>query len=84
MAGLTADQIVKRIANANGAEPEVMRKRIEQVIEKIVADTGTPMADDLIIALEHELYNALMPQFPGWEWDGEGYRNIRMNEKRKT
>jgi len=39
MTGFTADQIVQRIANANGAAPEVMRKRIEPVIEQVGADT---------------------------------------------
>ena len=30
MARLTADQIVERIANANGTDPDVMRQQIEQ------------------------------------------------------
>ena len=78
MTGFTADQIVQRIANANGAAPEVMRKRIEQVIERVGADTENLAYDERIIALEHELYDGLMPGFPGWEWDGDGYRNIRL------
>ncbi len=90
MAGLTADQIVKRIANANGIESIVMRQQIEQVLQNIITDTtkphsfmmadllpgSKPTVDELIISLEYELYDALMPSFPGWEWDGEGYRNI--------
>lgn len=90
MAGLTADQIIERIANANGAEPAVIRKRIEQAIQNIIADTtqphafmladlfsgGNPTVDELVVALEYALYDAMMPRFPGWEWDGEGYRNI--------
>ena len=90
MAGLTADQIVERIANANGTEPAVMRRQIEQALGNMIADTarphgfmlaelfprGKPTMDEWIVALEYELYDAMMPVFPGWEWDGEGYRNI--------
>ena len=90
MAGLTADQIIERIANANGAEPAVMRQQIEQALQNIIADTtqphsfmladlfpgGKPTVDELVTTLEYELYDAMMPRFPGWEWDGEGYRNI--------
>ena len=95
---LTADQIIERIANANGVEPAVMRKQIEQALQYIIADTaqphsfmltdlfpgGKPTVDELVVALEHELYNAMMPVFPGWEWDGEGYRNIRLMGKYKS
>ena len=82
MTGFTADQIVQRIANANGVAPEVMRKRIEQVIERVGADTENLAYDERIIALEHELHDALMPEFPGWEWDGDGYRNIRLTREK--
>lgn len=92
MTGLTADQIIERIANANGVEPAVMQQLIEQAIENIIADTnqphafmlanmfpdGKPSVDELVVALEQELYDAMMPKFPGWEWDGNGYRNIRL------
>lgn len=92
MAGLTADQIIERIANANGVDPAVMRQQIEQALQNLIADTtqphffmlsdlfpgGKPTVDELVTALEYELYDAMMPRFPGWEWDGEGYRNIRL------
>lgn len=88
MAGLTADQIIGRIANANGVEPAVMRQQIEQALQNIMVDTtqphsfmlsdlfpdGKPTVDELVIALEYELYDAMMPIFPGWEWDREGDR----------
>ena len=90
MAGLAADQIIERIANANGVEPAVMRRQIEQALQNIIADTtqphsimladlfpgGKPTVDELVVTLEYELYDVMMPIFPGWEWDGEGYRNI--------
>ncbi len=87
-----AKQIVERIAAANGTTPEVMRSQIEAALENILADTsephgymleelfpdGMPTTDEFIVALEQELYDALMPQYRGWEWDGEGYRNIAL------
>lgn len=90
MTKLTADQIIERIANANGAEPEVIRQQIEQALQNIIADTarlhsymladlfpnGKPTVEDLVVMLEHELYATLMPDLPGWKWDGEGYRNM--------
>ncbi|MBQ6852163.1 MAG: hypothetical protein IJO04_03955 [Oscillospiraceae bacterium] len=90
MAGSTAEQIIERIAHANGIEPAVMRQQIEQVLQNIIADTTQPHAfmladlfpgsnptvDKLVVELEYELYAAMMPTLPGWEWDGEGYRNI--------
>lgn len=92
MRGLDADQIIERISNANGVEPAVMRQQIEQALQNIIADTaqphsfmladlfpgGKPTVDELVAALEYELYDAMMPILPGWEWDGEGYRNIRL------
>ncbi|MBO5953086.1 MAG: hypothetical protein J6Q53_03060 [Oscillospiraceae bacterium] len=97
MEGLTPDQIIERIANANGVEPAVMRQQIEQALKNIIADTSLPhsfmlaelfpgskpTADELVVALECELYDAMMPTFPGWEWDGEGYRNIRLLKKKQ-
>lgn len=97
MAGLTPDQIIERIANANGVEPAVMRQQIEQALKNIIADTSLPHSfmlaelfpgskltvDELVVALEYELYDAMMPTFPGWEWDGEGYRNIRLLKKKQ-
>lgn len=97
MTGLTADQIIERIANANGIEPEAMRQQIEQTLQKIISDTaqphsfmladlfpgGTPTVDELVVALESELYNNMMPTFPGWEWDGDGYRNIDLLGKKQ-
>lgn len=95
MAGSAADQIIERIANANGVHPALMRQRIAQALENIVKDTtqphfamladlfpgGNPTVDELVVALESELYDAMMPKLPGWKWDGEGYRNIRLPEK---
>lgn len=92
MAGLTAEQIIERIANANGVEPAVMRQQIEHALQNIIVDTtqphsfmladlfpgGKPTVDELVAALEYELYEAMMPILPGWEWDGEGYRNISL------
>ena len=97
MAGSTADQIIERIANANGVEPAVMRQQIEQALQNIIADTTQPHSfmladlfpgdkttvDELVVALEHELYDAMMPSFPGWEWDGEWYQNSRMRGKKQ-
>lgn len=42
MAGLTAEQIIERIANANGVEPAIMRQQIEQALQVILADTTHP------------------------------------------
>ena len=95
MAGLTADQIIERIAN--GVEQAVMRQQIEQALQNMIADTiqphyfmladlfpgGKPTVDELVVALEYELYDALMPIFPGWEWDGEEYRNTRLLRKKQ-
>ena len=92
MSRLTADQIIERIANANGAEPTVMRQQIEQALQNILADPCQPHSfmladlfphvkptvDELVIALEYDLYDAMMPTFPGWEWDGAGYRNMKL------
>ena len=79
MAGLTAEQIIERIANANGIGSAVMRQQIEQALQIIIADTiqphsfmladlfpgGKPTVDELVVALEYELYDAMMPLFPG-------------------
>lgn len=95
MAGLTAEQIIERIANANGIELAVMRQQIERALQNIIADTtqphsfmladlfpgGKPNVDELVVALEYELYDTMMPRFPGWEWNGEGYRNVRLHRK---
>ena len=92
MTDLTADQIVERIANANETKPAIMRQKVENVIQSILtdmpqsqtallADTFSgqkPSVDELIVALEHWLYDILMPTFPGWVWDGDGYRNIEL------
>ena len=88
MAGLTAAQIIERIANANGTAPAVMRQQIEQALQNIIADTtqphsfmladlfkgSKPTVDELVVVLEYELYDAMMPKFPGWKWDGAGYQ----------
>lgn len=98
MAGSTADQIIERIANANSVEPTTMRQQIEQSLQNIIADTtqpdssmladlfpiSKPTVDELVVALEYELYDAMMPRFPGWEWDGEGYRNIKLLGKKHS
>lgn len=97
MSGLTADQIIERIADANDVEPTVMRQQIEQALQNIIADTtqphcfmladlfsgSKPTVDELVVALEYELYDAMMPRFPGWKWDGEGYWNIRLLGKKQ-
>lgn len=97
MAGLTAGQIIERIANANGVEPEMMRQKIERALQNIIDDTtqphsfmladlfpgGQPTVEELVVKLEDELYNAMMPKYPGWEWDGEGYRNTLVMGKKK-
>ena len=88
---LSADQIIERIANANHVEPAVMRRQMEQAILNILADTtqphflmlaelfpgGIPTTEEFVVAMEQDLYEAMIPKFPGWEWDGVGYRNIR-------
>ena len=88
---LSADQIIERIANANHVEPAVMRRQMEQAILIILAYTTQPhilmLADlfpgviptteEFVVAMEQDLYEAMIPKFPGWEWDGVGYRNIR-------
>ena len=80
MAGLTADQIIERIANANGTEPAVLRRQMEQALQNMISDTaqphsfmlkdlfrdGKPTVNELVVALEYELYDAMMPRFPGW------------------
>ncbi len=85
-----ANQIIGRIANANNTSPEVMRSQIDAALEKIVGDTsqphglmmsdlfpdGRPATDEFVVALEQELYDSMIPKYPGWEWDGVGYRNI--------
>lgn len=90
MARLSADQIIERIANANDMQPEVLRKQIEKACQNILSDNarvhcvmladlfpaGNPTVDELVVALEYELYDAMMPRFAGWEWDGEGYRRV--------
>ena len=77
MARLTADQIIERIANVYGVEPTVMRQQIEQALQNIITDTtqphsfmladifpgGKPTVDELVVALEYDLYNAMIPNF---------------------
>ena len=91
MAASTADQILCRIANANGIQPAVLREQIEQVLQTISVDAtkphafmlqdlfpnGKPTVDEFVVAMEAALYDARMPVLPGWEWDGTGYRKIR-------
>ena len=98
MAESTAEQIIERIANANGVEPAVMRQQIEQALQNIIADTsqphsfmladlfsgGKPTVDELVVALEYELYDTMMPKFSRWKWDGKGYRNTRKSVKNKS
>ena len=89
MTELTAEQIVERIAHANGIEPAVMRQRIEQVISQphfsLCADRlseGEHSLEERIVALEAKLYDVMVPQFIGWQWDGDGYWNIRLLGKK--
>ena len=88
----TADQIITRIANANGMAPALMRQYIENALHEILTENiqpysfmledlfpnGAPTVDAFVEALEYELYEAMMPTLPGWEWDGSGYRNISL------
>ena len=97
MAGLTAEQIIERIANANGVAPTIVRQQIEQALRVILADAthphclmladlfpgGQPDVEELVVTLEYALYNTMMPKFPGWEWDGEGYRNTGIRKKKQ-
>ncbi len=89
---LMADQIIERIAKANGTSSEVMRSQIAAALKNIVGDTsqphgfmlkdlfpdGGPTTEEFVVALEHELYGSMVPQYEGWEWDGVGYRNIAL------
>ncbi len=64
MVELTAEQIIERIANANGVHPALMRQRIERALQNIIADTtqphpfmladlfphGNPTVDELVVA----------------------------------
>lgn len=89
-----ADQIIERIAKANGISPEIMRSQIDAALENIVRDTsqphgfmlkdlfpnGRPTTDEFVVALEHELYDFMIPKYEGWEWDGVGYRNITLRK----
>ena len=43
MAGLTAEQIIERIANANGVEPEVMRQQIERPFRILLMTLPNPI-----------------------------------------
>ena len=95
MAKPTAEQIIQRLANANGIHPALMRRRIEQALQNILADTsqphsymladlfphGYPTVDEFVVALESDLYDALLPELPGWKWDGAGYRNTQALEE---
>ena len=97
MAGLTAEQIIESIANDNGVTPEAMRQQIELALQNIWQDksqphshmlqalfpNGKPSTEELVVALEYDLYDALIPKFPGWEWDGCGYWNTSLRKKRK-
>lgn len=93
-----ADQIIERIANANGTSPEVMRSQINAALENIVRDPsqsrgfklndlfpdGRPTMDEIVVALEQKLYDSMIPQYAGWEWDGTGYKNIALLGKEKN
>ena len=98
MAELKAERIIERIAHANGVEPTVMRQQMEQALENILTDPTQPHAfmladllpgekptvDALVVALEYELYDTMIPKFPDWEWDGAGYRNRSLSEKHRS
>ncbi|MBE6885454.1 MAG: hypothetical protein E7486_00765 [Ruminococcaceae bacterium] len=97
MAEFTANQIIERIANANGIEPEVMEQQIRQALQNIIADTtqphslmltdlfpgGEPTVDEFVIALECELYDAMIPRSPRRERDGAENQNIRLPKKKQ-
>ncbi len=85
-----AAQIIERIAKANGASPEEMRSQIDAALEHIFTSQphgfmledlfpdGRPTTDEFVVALEQELYDAMVPKYEGWEWDGAGYRNTAL------
>ncbi len=93
-----ADQIIQRIAKANGTSPEKMRSQIDAALEHIVRDIsqphgsmmedlfpgGRPTTDEFVVALEQELYDSMIPKYEGWEWDGDGYRNIALPGRKKN
>ena len=97
MTELTATQIIACIAYSNDVEPELIRRQIEESLQKIWQDKshphsvmlanlfpkGRPTTDEFIAAFQQELYDAMMPRFPDWEWDGAGYRNIRLLGKKR-
>ena len=72
-------------------------QQIEQALQNIITDAaqphsfmlqdlfpgGKPTADELVVALEHELYDAMMPRLSKWEWDGEGYQNVYLFESKQ-
>ncbi len=92
-----ASQIIERIAKANGTSPEVMRSQMDAALANILRDTsqpqkfmledlfpdGRPTTDEFVAALEHELYDSMMPKYEGWEFDGVGYRNIALLGRKK-
>jgi len=81
MAELSAEQIVERIANANGVEPHKMQRKIEASLQKMLCDplhpyyslvaelfpNENPSLEELIVEMQYELYEELLPTFPGWE-----------------
>lgn len=90
-----AEQIIERIAKANGTSPEIMRSQINAALENIVQDRsqphwfmledlfpdGRPTTDEFVVALEHTLYDSMIPQYEGREWDGFEYRNIALQKR---
>lgn len=92
-----ACQIIERIANANGISPEALRLQMDAALDRIVGDTshphggmledlfpdGRPTTDEFVVALEYALYDFMIPQYEGWEWDGAGYRNIALLGRKK-
>lgn len=82
-----ADQIIQRIADANGVDPSIMRLQIEEALKNILGDFtqphsfmladlfpgGAPTVDELVVMLEFELYATMMPGAPGWEAEEESF-----------
>ena len=97
MAGFTAEQILKRIADANGVDPADMRQQIEEALQNIAADSsqphsymlrdmfpnGRPTVDEFVVALELELYNNLMPKASWWDKLRIRHRKRKLYGKRR-
>ena len=80
MTEFTAEQILERIANMNGVTPAEMLPKVEEALWNmiLVSDRTKHTLEEWIVIKENDLYDVLMPVIPGWEWDGDGYRNLAL------